>query len=180
MARRQEFHAKTSTTATPRGSQQERAEAPGPRPARTGRCARRAAARRTRSARNCRKNCWMRSWPAGAITSHGARLRQEMYIGKVMRNVDVEPIRARARPAQRNRSSARAARTPARAMARTTGRRRSRRLDRARRPHPDRQLLQQMRALARQARAEQAAAKPPAASRQLFRKLREALAGVEM
>ncbi len=44
----------------------------------------------------------------------------------------------------------------------------------------DRQLLQQMRALARQARAEQAAAKPPAASRQLFRELREALAGVEM
>ena len=30
-----------------------------------------------------------------SITSHGARLRQEMYIAKVMRGVDVEPIRAR-------------------------------------------------------------------------------------
>ena len=28
------------------------------------------------------------------ITSHGAKLRQEMYIAKVMRGVDVEPIRA--------------------------------------------------------------------------------------
>ena len=27
------------------------------------------------------------------ITAHGARLRQEMYIAKVMRGVDVEPIR---------------------------------------------------------------------------------------
>ena len=27
------------------------------------------------------------------ITSHGAKLRQEMYIAKVMRGVDVEPIR---------------------------------------------------------------------------------------
>src|SRR5687768_9195645 len=27
------------------------------------------------------------------IRAHGARLRQEMYIAKVLRNVDVEPIR---------------------------------------------------------------------------------------
>ncbi|MEY2920687.1 MAG: hypothetical protein RL261_1992, partial [Pseudomonadota bacterium] len=35
--------------------------------------------------------------------------------------------------------------------------------------------LQQLRSLARQARAEQANARPPAAARQLFRRLREAL-----
>ena len=29
-----------------------------------------------------------------SITAHGARLRQEMYIAKVLRHVDVEPIRA--------------------------------------------------------------------------------------
>jgi len=114
-----------------------------------------------------------------SITSHGARLRQQMYIGKVMRNVDVEPIRAAL--AQRSETDR----------------------QRVRREHLlelwrerlvadeaaawtelgdriDRQLLQQMRILAKQARAEQAAAKPPAASRQLFRKLREAFASVEM
>jgi ribosome-associated protein len=32
---------------------------------------------------------------ARRITSHGALLRQKMYIGKLMRKIDVEPIRAR-------------------------------------------------------------------------------------
>ncbi len=39
--------------------------------------------------------------------------------------------------------------------------------------------LQQMRSLARQARAEREAARPPAAARQLFRRLREALTPAE-
>jgi ribosome-associated protein len=108
------------------------------------------------------------------ITAHGARLRQEMYIAKVMRGVDVEPIRA------------------------TLARRSEVDRQRVRREHAieqwrDRLLadepaawtelatlidpagLQPLRALARQARAEQTASKPPAAARQLFRRLREAL-----
>lgn len=108
------------------------------------------------------------------ITSHGARLRQEMYIAKVMRDVEVEPIRA----ALERRSE----------------------IDRQRvkREHGleqwrqrlvtdeaaawtelatlvDGATLQQLRSLARQARAEQAASRPPAAARQLFRRLRAAL-----
>jgi ribosome-associated protein len=39
----------------------------------------------------------------------------------------------------------------------------------------DPQVLQELRSMARQARAEQAAARPPAASRKLFRRLREVL-----
>ena len=108
------------------------------------------------------------------ITAHGARLRQEMYIAKVMRGVDVEPIRT------------------------TLARRSEVDRQRVRREHAieqwrDRLLadepaawtelagqidpagLQQLRALARQARAEQTSSRPPAAARQLFRKLREAL-----
>jgi ribosome-associated protein len=108
------------------------------------------------------------------ISAHGARLRQEMYIAKVMRGVDVEPIRA------------------------TLARRSEVDRQRVRREHAieqwrDRLLadepeawtelatlidpagLQPLRALARQARAEQTASRPPAAARQLFRRLREAL-----
>jgi ribosome-associated protein len=108
------------------------------------------------------------------ITAHGARLRQEMYIAKVMRGVDVEPIRA------------------------TLARRSEVDRQRVRREHAieqwrDRLLadepaawtelaaqidpagLQQLRALARQARTEQGASRAPAAARQLFRRLREAL-----
>ena len=108
------------------------------------------------------------------ITAHGARLRQEMFIAKVMRGVDVEPIRA------------------------TLERRSEIDRQRTRREHAIEQWrerliadepaawtelaaqidpagLQQIRSLARQARAEVASARPPAAARQLFRRLREAL-----
>jgi ribosome-associated protein len=108
------------------------------------------------------------------ITAHGARLRQEMFIAKVMRGVDVGPIRA------------------------TLERRSEIDRQRARREHAIEQWrerliadepaawtelatqidpagLQQLRSLARQARAEQSSARPPAAARQLFRRLREAL-----
>ena len=107
------------------------------------------------------------------ITAHGARLRQEMYIAKVLRHVDVESIRA-------------------------TLERRSE-IDRQRVRHEhaleqwrerlladeadawtelatalaDPLALQQLRALARQARAEKAASRAPAAARQLFRRLRD-------
>jgi ribosome-associated protein len=113
------------------------------------------------------------------ITSHGARLRQQMYIGKVMRNVDVEPIRAAiSRRSETDRQRVRREHLyeqwrdrlvadDAAAWTELGGR-------------IDPQLLPQMRALAKQARAELAAARPPSAARQLFRKLREAFDGVEM
>lgn len=110
-----------------------------------------------------------------SIRAHGARLRQEMYIAKVLRHVDVEPIRA----AIERRSEVDRQRV-----------RREHHLEQWR----DRLLadeaaawtelagaidepaaLQQLRTLARQARAEKAAARPPAAARQLFRRLRELL-----
>ena len=115
---------------------------------------------------------------ARRITAHGARVRQRLYIGKLLRHTDVEPIRtALARRADVDRQ-------------------------RIRREHAIEQWrerlladeaaawtelggliegrdLQQLRALARQARAERDAARPPAAARQLFRRLREALAGGE-
>ena len=108
------------------------------------------------------------------ITAHGARLRQEMFIAKVMRGVDVEPIRATLeRRSEIDRQRTRrehaieqwrerliadepAAWTELAAQIDPTG-------------------LQQICSLARQARAEQANARPPAAARQLFRRLREAL-----
>lgn len=108
------------------------------------------------------------------ITSHGALLRQQMYIGKLLRKIDSEPIRA------------------------ALERRSENDRQRIRREHEIEQWrerlladdpaawtelggrvaaadLQQLRSLARQARAEQAAARPPAAARQLFKRLRDAL-----
>ena len=110
------------------------------------------------------------------ITAHGARLRQEMYIAKVLRHVDVEPIRAALdRRSENDRQRVRrehaleqwrdrllADESAAWTELATT-------LD-------DPGALQPLRALVRQARAERASARPPAASRQLFRRLRELLA----
>ncbi|MGI9245429.1 MAG: ribosome biogenesis factor YjgA [Steroidobacteraceae bacterium] len=109
------------------------------------------------------------------ITAHGARLRQEMYVAKVMRHVDVTPIRA----ALQRRGDADRLRV-----------RREHGLEQWRErlladesdawtelagliTEPS--ALQQLRSLARQARAESAVARPPAAARQLFRRLRELL-----
>ena len=112
---------------------------------------------------------------ARGLTSRGALVRQRQYIGKLMRKVDAEPIRAalaRRRDADRVRLT------------------RERHLERWR----DRLLadeaaawselaaqstnapLAELRALARQARAERTASRPPAASRQLFRRLRDLFA----
>ena len=110
-----------------------------------------------------------------SITAHGARLRQEMYIAKVLRHVDVAPIRAALdRRGEMDRQRVR------REHALEQWRERllkdeadawselATALD-------DPAALQPLRTLARQARAEQASSRPPAASRQLFRRLRELL-----
>ena len=110
---------------------------------------------------------------AQRITSHGALRRQVQFIGKVMRKIDAEPVRA-----------AIAAVTGKSAVARA----RHQRLEQWRerligddaaltafateRPGAD---LQAMRALIRNARKEIAEGKPPRAQRELFRVLREAL-----
>jgi ribosome-associated protein len=112
------------------------------------------------------------------ITSHGARLRQEMFIGKILRGIDAEPIRAAlAMRSERDRQRVRSEHAIERWRDRLL----------ADEPGAWTELgslvpaadLQQMRSLARQARAEQAASRPPAASRQLFRRLRTALEGAE-
>jgi ribosome-associated protein len=112
------------------------------------------------------------------ITSHGARLRQEMFIGKILRKIDAEPIRVTlARRSERDRQRVHNEHAIERWRERLL----------ADEPGAWTELggvvpaadLQQMRSLARQARAEQASSRPPAASRQLFRRLRTALEGEE-
>jgi ribosome-associated protein len=109
------------------------------------------------------------------INAHGARLRQEMYIAKVLRHVDVEPIRAaleRRREIDRQRVRRehgleqwreRLVADEATAWTELAAR------------IGDPSVLPQLRTLARQARAEKASSRPPAAARQLFRRLRELL-----
>jgi ribosome-associated protein len=112
---------------------------------------------------------------AQRITSHEARRRQVQFIGKVMRKIDPEPVRA--------------------AIAEVTGhtaatRARQRRLEqwRERLIGDDAAFteyagghagadLQAIRTLIRNARKEIAEGKPPRAQRELFRLLREALEG---
>ena len=111
---------------------------------------------------------------ARRITSHGARVRQRLYIGKLLRNIDPEPIReALASRAEVDRQRVRrehaieawrdrlladepAAWTELAALIGTDN-------------------LPQLRSLVRQARAERDAARAPSAARQLFRRLRELL-----
>lgn len=116
---------------------------------------------------------------AQRITSHGALRRQVQYIGKVMRKVDPEPVRAALAAIAGNSAAARA---------------RQKRLEqwRERLIGDDEALtelmsefagehsgvdLQAMRTLIRNARKEIAEARPPRAQRELFRVLREALEG---
>ncbi len=108
------------------------------------------------------------------ITSHGARLRQEMYIAKVMRQVDVEPIRvALARRAEVDRQRVRREHGLERWRERLLADEADAWTELGGRVEPS--VLGPLRALARQARAEKAAARSPAAARQLFRRLRELL-----
>ncbi len=113
---------------------------------------------------------------ARRITSHGARLRQRLFIGKLLRRIDVEPVReALARRGEIDRQRVLRERAVEQWRDRLLG-------DDAAAWTELAELvsgtdLQQLRSLARQARAEQAASRPPATARQLFRRLREALPG---
>lgn len=108
---------------------------------------------------------------AQRFTSHGARRRQVQFIGKIMRKIDPEPVRA-AVAAITNQSA--------------TVRARQKRLEqwRERLIADDAALtefagghagadLQAMRTLIRNARKEIAESKPPRAQRELFRVLRD-------
>lgn len=112
---------------------------------------------------------------AKRITAHGALVRQQQYIGKLMRKLDPEPIRAA---------------LAARELAQKTAAREFHRLEAWR----DRLIAEgepaiasllasapaldgaQLRRLVSEAQAEHAAGRPPAASRALFRLLRDSLA----
>ena len=85
---------------------------------------------------------------ARRIRSHEAKRRQVQFIGRLMRGLDAEPIRAR--------------------LLEDEGA-----LTEFAREHAAADL-QQLRALIRNARREQAASKPPRAYRELFRVIREA------
>jgi ribosome-associated protein len=112
---------------------------------------------------------------ARRITAHGARVRQRLYIGKLLRHTDVEPIRqALAHRAERDRLRVR--------QEHGVEEWRTRLL--ADEPAAWTELgtriaateLAELRSLARQARAENHGGRPPAAARKLFRRLRELLA----
>lgn len=110
------------------------------------------------------------------ITSHGARLRQRLYIGKLLRRIDVEPIRtALAHRGEQDRRRVR--------HEQVIEEWRMRLLADEPRAWTDiaalatAEALRDLRNLARRARAEQGAARPPAAARQLLRRLREVLPG---
>lgn len=111
---------------------------------------------------------------AQRITSREGKRRQLQYIGRLMRDVDADPIRAALAAIEGSSATARA---------------RQRRLEqwRARLLADDAALtefahahagadLQALRALIRNARKELAAARPPRAQRELFRLLRESVA----
>ena len=115
---------------------------------------------------------------ARGITSNGARARQRLYIGKLLRRIDTEAIRlALGRRGEIDRQRIlrdkvierwrdRLLADDAAAWTEIAG-------------TVDPAALQQLRALARQARAEQSASRPPAAGRQLFRRLRDLLGPVD-
>ena len=112
------------------------------------------------------------------ITAHGARVRQRLYIGKLLRHIDVEPIRA---------ALASRAETDRQRIRREHAIEQWRERLLADEPAAWTELgnlvavseLQPLRALVRQARSERDAARPPAAARQLFRRLRELLASAQ-
>jgi ribosome-associated protein len=107
---------------------------------------------------------------AKRIKSHEAKRRQLQYIGRLMREVDAEPIRARLAALEGSSAQAGAAHRRLEAW-------RERLLSddgaltRFAAEHP-RADLQEIRALIRNARKEQKAGKPPRAYRELFRALK--------
>lgn len=112
------------------------------------------------------------------IMSGGARARHKLYIGKLLRRIDTEPIRAALeRRSEVDRQRIHREKAIERWRDRLLADEAAAWTELATLVEPA--SLQQVRSLARQARAEQAAAHPPAAARQLFRRLREALSGPE-
>jgi len=109
------------------------------------------------------------------ITSHGARVRQRLYIGKLLRHIDVEPIRqALARRADNDRLRIRREHAIEQWRERLLADEADAWTELAAIVGPTE--LPPLRSLARQARAESLGSRPPAAARQLFRRLRELLA----
>ncbi len=109
---------------------------------------------------------------AKRITSHEARRRQVQYIGRVMRDLDPEPIRERL--AELEGHSARASAQHRRLEAlreRLLGDDEALTAFAAEHPGAD---LQQLRALIRRVRHERDTGKPPRAYRELFRFLKDA------
>lgn len=111
---------------------------------------------------------------AHRISSHEGRRRQLQYIGRLMRDVDAEPIRA-ALAAQQGHSAAARARHVRLEQWRTRLLADDAALTEFAREHAGADL-QALRTLIRNARKEIAAARPPRAQRELFRRLREAVA----
>jgi ribosome-associated protein len=112
---------------------------------------------------------------ARRITAHGARVRQRLYIGKLLRRTDVEPIRQ----ALERRSETDRVRVH-REHAIEAWRTRLLSDDAAAWTELGGLIsgvdLAELRSLVRQARAENHGGRPPAAARKLFRRLRELLA----
>lgn len=112
------------------------------------------------------------------ITAHGARVRQRLYIGKLLRRIDVEPIRAAlGRRAEIDRQRIHREHVIEQWRTRLLADEPAAWTELGARVPPG--DLQQLRSLVRQARAERDATRPPAAARQLFRRLRELLSGPE-
>jgi ribosome-associated protein len=114
---------------------------------------------------------------ARRISSHGARVRQRLYIGKLLRRIDVEPVRdALAARSELDRQRIRREHVLEQWRDRLLADEAAAWTELARTVSPE--DLQQLRSLSRQARAESSASRPPAAARQLFRRLRDLLGEV--
>jgi ribosome-associated protein len=112
------------------------------------------------------------------ITAHGARVRQRLYIGKLLRRIDDGPIRAAlARRAEMDRQRIRREHVIEQWRERLLADEPAAWTELGGRLAPS--DLQELRSLVRQTRAEREATRPPAAARQLFRRLRELLYGPE-
>ncbi len=112
---------------------------------------------------------------ARRITAHGARVRQRLYIGKLLRRTDVEPIRqALERRADLDRLRVRREHAIEEWRARLLADETEAWTELGSRVAAA--DLSELRSLARQARAETHGGRPPAAARKLFRRLRELLA----